>query len=665
MKIQPPALVYRADIDGLRALAVVAVILYHFDIGPLGGGFVGVDIFFVISGYLITSIIQQQVERGRFTFRWFYERRIRRLFPALMAVLGGTLAAGAWLLLPSDLALLGKSTAATLSFSSNVFFWRISDYFNSTSEINPLLHTWSLAVEEQFYIGLPLLLLAVHRFARNHLVPILLLVAAASFAGCVLVTQLRPSAAFYLSPFRAWELLAGALLAVGLVPPIQHRLWREIVSIAGLALIVAGVLWIRPGPEFPGWRVMAPVLGTAMVLQAGTHGDSSVHALLRLRPVVYVGLISYSLYLWHWPILVYARYRHDLAPLEELRWPLMAAAFAISALSYHFVELPFRRPKGVRPAAGPLFRNAIVASAMLGVVAVAVTASHGLPGRFGSAIVALDHERDPTIPFLGCDRQPLQAGDGRCRLGADGVSPSILVWGDSHALSWAPAFDSVLRRKGLAARLAVNLGCAPLAGTNNPASAECRDFNDDVMAFLRSADGYRMVVLHASWLNYSAPSRQHGGVDNPDWIGHEDDFGPALRETVRQLQDADLVVWLIGPTPGAPSAAPLRMAMARMDGEPPPPPNSRRVFRHDASNFNAAAATLQRGPTLLFTDPAPWFCGPETCAFIAGGLPLYRDGGHLNRHGTDYVEPFLESSLVEIMATPQPRRLVHRSTASR
>ncbi|ULQ46706.1 acyltransferase [Flagellatimonas centrodinii] len=212
------SLSYRPDIDGLRAIAVLGVVLYHFGLGPVHGGFVGVDVFFVISGYLITSIIQREVSLGQFTFTGFYERRVRRIFPALFAVLFVTLIAGVLLLLPSDLVRLGYSTLATLFFVSNVLFWRETGYFNTASEYNPLLHTWSLAVEEQFYIGLPILLLLVHRVAPRTLKPVLVAGVLGSLALCVLMQADHPSATFFLSPSRAWELLLGSLLAVGILP---------------------------------------------------------------------------------------------------------------------------------------------------------------------------------------------------------------------------------------------------------------------------------------------------------------------------------------------------------------------------------------------------------------------------------------------------------------
>ncbi|HET9048727.1 MAG TPA: acyltransferase, partial [Chiayiivirga sp.] len=230
-------LAYRSDIDGLRAIAVLAVVLYHYGIGPIHGGFVGVDIFFVISGYLITGIIHKEIGEGRFTFAAFYERRIRRIFPALFMVLAATLAVGCWLLLPSDLLRLGNAALATLVFGSNVLFWRQSGYFDTSAEYNPLLHTWSLAVEEQFYIGLPILLILLQRFAKGQMRPVLIAGAVLSFALCVGMQSSRPAATFFLSPFRAWELLLGGWLAVGSVPLIRSSRIRVLVSVAALALL--------------------------------------------------------------------------------------------------------------------------------------------------------------------------------------------------------------------------------------------------------------------------------------------------------------------------------------------------------------------------------------------------------------------------------------------
>lgn len=343
---------YRPDIDGLRAIAVLSVTMFHFGIGPFRGGFAGVDIFFVISGYLITGIIHKEVAAGEFTFAAFYERRVRRIFPALFAMLLAVMVAAPFILLPSDLSRLGGAVISTLLFSSNVLFWRQSGYFDPAAQLNPLLHTWSLSVEEQFYIGFPILMLLIERYARRQIVPLLVLVAAISFALCLFFQPLRPTATFYLSPFRAWELLLGALLAVRAAPPITSRVAREVVSGAALMMLVASLLLLKEGPKFPGWEAAFPVVATAALLHSGASGDSLVRRILALRPMVLVGLISYSLYLWHWPLLVYARYLNDTDELPGgAGYLMLALALLAGWASYRWVETPFRRPRsGQLPA---------------------------------------------------------------------------------------------------------------------------------------------------------------------------------------------------------------------------------------------------------------------------------------------------------------------------
>ena len=651
---------YRRDIDGLRAIAVLAVVFYHLNLSDGGswlrGGFVGVDIFFVISGFLITGIVQGEIEQGRFTILGFYERRVRRLFPALVVVLVATSLLGAWWLLPSDFALLGKSVAATLMFVSNVFFWRNSGYFNSDSALNPLLHTWSLAVEEQFYIGLPILLLLIFRFRPRFARPIVVALGALSLLACIAVTPLRPSATFYLLPFRAWELLLGAALALGAVPAITSRRLREMTALVGLALVVAGLCMIRPGIGFPGWQAAIPVLGTAMLIHAGSHGRSSVHAFLSLRPLVYVGLISYSLYLWHWPILVYARYRNDLAPLGDLRVWLAVAAFVAAAASYHFVERPFRQRKGDR-ARTVLFRNAAMVSAVIVALAATIVWSNGMPWRFPPQVVALDLDRAPVVPFLSCDGRTPSLADTQCRLGSPLQAPDLLLWGDSHALSWAPVFDEALRRRGKSAQLAVNLACPPLAGIHNPVNVECRDFNRQVLSHIREHPEYRTIVIHASWLDYSLPSRGGGLVDSSGRSGNQVVFAPALMRTVQMLRQQGRQIWIIGPTPGAPSAAPLRLAMSQLHGSPAPAPRSAMAFARNAAYFNSTIAPLRRDSGVRITDPSRWLCDAESCAYVIDGQPLYRDGGHLSSHGARYLLPFLASAMDQALQGAAPQAL--------
>lgn len=650
---------YRQDIDGLRGIAVLAVVFYHLRLGPLHGGFVGVDIFFVISGFLITGIIQREIGKGAFSYAAFYERRVRRIFPALFVVLAATIAVGVVRLLPTDMRTLGTSLPPTLFFGSNFYFWRNSGYFNLAAELNPVLQTWSLSVEEQFYIGLPILLMLVHRFNRRRLNVVLLLVALTSFGLCVLVQRSRPTATFFLAPFRAWELMLGALLAVGGVPSIGRRDAREVIAALSLLLLLGSIALIEPGVTFPGWRAALPALGTAGLLHAGTSGDSITQRLLRFRPLVWVGLISYSLYLWHWPIIVYAKFWNGLEPLGGIRWILLGLAMVFGTLSYRFVEQPFRRRV---PGQGPwkALKWGIVGTLSLAGVGLWIYGGDGWPGRFPALVVQLDRERNPQIPFRGCIDQSLSAIVKRdvCHVGAAGKPPTVLVWGDSHSLSWIPALDDVFRDADISALFIGRSTCPPLVDVLNPINAACFPHNREIVAILREQPTLRLVVMAASWLSYSMPGGQYRIENSAGIVGNVAVFPGALVKTVAMIRDQGRAVWILGPVPGAPGDAPLLMAMAARFGRPDnwPAPKEAPAFRRAASYFYQAVASLQRDPLVTVTDPTSWFCDVAQCRYQTDGLPLYRDSGHLNVRGAAAVRPALEAAFVQVRQSAWPSR---------
>ena len=348
---------YRADIDGLRAVAIVPVVLFHAGVTAFAGGFVGVDVFFVISGFLITGLIRHEIDKGTFSLAGFYERRVRRLFPALFAMLLAVTLCAAWLLLPADLVDYAKSVLATSLFASNFLFWQEAGYFGRAAEDIPLLHTWSLAVEEQFYILFPLFLAYIAARARKRYVAATALVTAVSFIASVAAVKLAPDAAFYLAPFRAWELGVGALLALGALPTLHRHQVRSIVAVLGLTALLCSMTLFSKATPFPGAAALLPCLGTAAIIWAGTGGHNVVGDALSARPFVLIGLISYSLYLWHWPLLSLGRYYavRDLNALET--GALLTLATLASIASWRYVERPFRGKSGLFDRRG-LFNGA-------------------------------------------------------------------------------------------------------------------------------------------------------------------------------------------------------------------------------------------------------------------------------------------------------------------
>lgn len=334
---------YRPDIDGLRAVAVLSVILYHAGVPYVTGGFVGVDVFFVISGYLITSLLLKEMETGQFTFADFWIRRARRILPALSVMVIATLIVGYFLLLPQDYKALGKEAAAQAIFMSNFLFSKEAGYFDVSSFLKPLLHTWSLAVEEQFYLLYPLVLFFVHTQRPAWLKPFLIFSAFVSFALCLFAMEYNKDAAFYWLPFRGWELLCGAIVASGLPLKGPRKVWAELFAVIAVAAIIVPVFFYNEDTLFPGWSALPPCLGAALLIWTNGHKPTIVGKFLSWRPVVFVGLVSYSWYLWHWPVIVFTKYNPFITMTAAVIALCVAGSFVLAVLSWQYIERPFRK----------------------------------------------------------------------------------------------------------------------------------------------------------------------------------------------------------------------------------------------------------------------------------------------------------------------------------
>ena len=641
---------YRADIDGLRAVAVLAVVLNHLSSSLVPGGFVGVDVFFVISGYLITRIIGSEIDQGRFTFARFYERRARRIFPALFAVLAATLAAGYWLLLPSDYLHALRAALATMGFASNVLLWyQQSSYFDATEVmLDPFLHTWSLSVEEQFYLLFPIFLLICHRYRPKRIVWILLSCALVSLAGAAMVVEGNRNAVYFLSPFRAWELLAGSLLAYGALPAVRSRLMREALCAGGLAAILLACWLYRDATVFPGLAALAPVLGAAAVIHAGSSGSTFAGRMLQWRPVVYVGLISYSLYLWHWPLIVLTRYATGMEPPTPLQALVMlAGSLLLASASYHFIEQPMRRSSGWLP------RRALPSGAalalMIGLFCGVGAAMGGFPGRFSPAVLALDKARSPVIPYSECGDLAPQAA---CLLGAGTGEPQMLLWGDSHLVSYAPALQEVLRLRGARALLLPYLGCAPIFDVNSAINASCRNAQAEVRAYLVAHPQIKTVLMTAFWSSYF---RVDGPLQLVSSAGKFLDGQAAaqagLRATLQWLEQNRRAVILIGPLPTYDKNIPAVLAVEAAGGH--------KVVRSSASAeklanapFMAVVDEFEPGERFRFVDPVPWLCAPQ-CELIRNGVSLYRDAHHLSVAGAMALTGKLDQFFERAAGTPE------------
>lgn len=654
---------YRPEIDGLRAVAVLSVVLYHFGIPGLAGGFVGVDVFFVLSGYLIGGLLWAELcDTGRIALIPFYLRRIRRLAPAFFVMALVTTMFAAVVLLPFELREFGKELIASTVWLSNVLYYEGTGYFDIGSENKVLLHSWSLSVEEQFYVVLPFTLLVL-RFSKTALIAVLVLLWTASLVASVMLTPVSQAATFYLFPFRAWELLSGVLLAMAM----RNRTWNlsPALSWAGIALILLSVVLIRPEYGFPGWQVIAPVAGTLMILANG-QGDNPVNRALAMPGMVFVGLISYSLYLWHWPILILSRYwRGGYASwTETLAW--MGLAFVLAVLSWALVEWPVRRSRlvGVRPL---VIGSVMAGAATLSAGAVAYL-SNGLPQRFGPDLRVHITASGGFIQDWGrCSKAAdgLFAGVETCAIGPDGP-PEVIFWGDSHLRALMDGIALAASEAGRPGLIIWHAGCPPLfdvikaESAATPAQdAACTAANAQIHMALPMLSTVTDLVLVGRWTYYATGAGIGRDVQNvitlSDAGAGADQaaiFAAGLDRTVAEIARTIPRVHFLRQVPEFPDYdsrdLALGLAHGHLDQE-----QARHLMRVETeilaarvAEAEAAVAPLVASGRLEMIDPWPLLCG-EICSVKKDGMSLYFDNNHMNNDGARVIRHLFLTALTE------------------
>lgn len=649
---------YRPDIDGLRAIAVVVVVLFHAHIAPFTGGFVGVDVFFVISGYLIVGMIVADLDAGAFSLARFYERRVRRLFPALFVVMAACAIAGYLLFLPEEFRVFGQSLVATSVYVSNYLFWSEAGYFDSPPELKPLLHTWSLAVEEQFYLVVPALLMLVSKYWKASLTRILIAIAVISFAIATASLVKHPDTAFYLPHTRVWEFLIGALLVVARIPIAQTQRTRELLGYAGLALIFASAIGFSGTTLFPGPAAALPCIGAAMLIHSGHCGPSSVRSLLSARPVVYVGLISYSLYLWHWPILVFA-HGWLVRPLTLFEATgLIVASFVFAHLSWRFVESPFRASRQ-RFTRSQVFAFGAGATVLMLAVGTIINVRDGLPSRVPTEVAAAAAGAlDADVAFRRrCSNfGPEEVSkDILCRIGAADMDPTFVLWGDSHAYAMASVVSDVARDSGWSGLFAGSGGCAPLLGVSRTArrAFPCEAFNDRVVDLIRRDQTLTTVILVSRW-TLTADGRRYLNESGADTFVRDSQsqeaglaenaavFRRGMERTLAALRDAGKRIVVVGPVPEIGFDVPTTLARnlwfkRGFEIEP-----GREAFFTRQRLVLDTLQDLQRQSMFVLLQPHQVLCDTARCKTGSNDRPLYVDDNHLSITGAAMLRPLFE-----------------------
>ncbi len=623
---------YRADIDGLRGIAILSVVAFHAFPKQVRGGFVGVDVFFVISGYLISSIIVRSLSQDRFTLTGFYARRIRRLFPALIVVLAACLAVGWVSLLANEYKQLGKHIAGGAGFSSNLVLWNESGYFDRAAEVKPLLHLWSLGVEEQFYIVWPLLLFLAWK-RRISLLALTLSVLAVSFWLSIRTSHTDLVAAFYSPIPRFWEILLGGALACGSIhyssPRETQRLdARNVKAFAGALLIVAAVFGVSQTRAFPGWWALLPTIGAFLIISAGP--DAWINRrILSHRFVVLLGLISYPLYLWHWPLLSFANIFAVTVPSDGVRVAIALSSVLLAWLTHTLVERPVRNRWSGKVAGLLIFLMLAIGS-----LGAYTFTRDGFGSRFPESIRPYaNYQFNPGEGArpLRCwldSKQPFTAYAAECvdaRPGKAAAGPLIFVWGDSYA---ARLYVGIRRVYGDRYRLAqFTRDSCPAVGALFP--GPCAEGNAFVLRTIREIKP-DIVVLFGSWDSYS-----------PEWTA-DTPFTKALSQTVASLKDLGVpTIIVVGPAPKWRKSLPelLYKAAARDPRHRVP---IRMSFGLDPAFVQADSLlrTVFAGQSVTYVSLSDVLCNADGCLTHVGEGPdtiITGDYGHLTTPGAVYV----------------------------
>lgn len=661
---------YRSDIDGLRALAVLPVVIYHANPSLLPGGFLGVDIFFAISGYLISLILFRQQADGSFSFADFYGRRIRRLFPALILVLAAALGFGFFALFANEYDRLGRHAVWAIAFLLNFRLIGEAGYFDLVSHSKPLLHLWSLSVEEQFYVFWPLLLLLFGRLRLN-LARVIAFCLLSSLAYAVWLGDINPDTPYYHPLARFWELLAGAAVAymhhkhgVNWLPSALGRpLARSALSVAGLLLVVSALLAFGKTMQHPGLATLWPLVGTVVLIASGP--GALANRFLAFPPLVWVGLISYPLYLWHWPILSYARIAESGSPAQRILWCGAVLAIVLAWLTYRWVELPLRRTNSKSRVTICLI---VTMSVLLG-LSIAIAASGGLPARSSlqylkvneSQMIRPSNQDDSCLNLFNGGMAPVY-----CRQHNTGARMIGLI-GDSHAHAVFSGVSELAEKQGYGTLLLANSGCPPLVGAvtgrNQFERQQCAHSIEKILSTVSNDKRITSVIIASRGPQYltgvgfgpveaghnfppiaTDPSLARPGTSDPARI-----FTDGLAATATQLHQQGMRVSYLLQVPelGVPAkdclGRPLTLLAQPNQCTVDYKVYQRRMLPYRTQMFSLAA----KAPFLKIIDTERAFCSTVACSGFIDNQLLYADDNHLSEAGSRKIASVILKTALE------------------
>jgi len=630
-----PHLVYRPDIDGLRAVAVLAVVGFHAFPNWVEGGFIGVDIFFVISGFLISTIIFKGLAQGNFSFADFYARRIKRIFPALALVFTVCLIFGWFTLLTDEYKQLGHHILSGAVFGSNFRLLKEGGYFDTAAELKPLLHLWSLGIEEQFYIIWPPLLLLFWKRLPNILIAILC-VALTSFAFNIYLVNSRPVADFYLPFTRFWELLVGGILAyvslnnkaqvsvpcsrIGFLHP-NEILHPNAKAFVGALLIAIAIASLNTNNGFPGWWALLPTIGAALLISAGADAWFN-RKVLAHRVLIFIGLISYPLYLWHWPLLSFFRITSDNPPTTSELLAIISISFLAAWVTYKVVETPFRRSKSIWAVS-----TLIAVMVLSGIFGEVIRKTNGYPARFPSHIqkILYSSSSNESSRIGVCLLNPDQEADSfshECIIGASSQSKKILLWGDSHAAQLYAGLHYYEQEGQFDVMQLTASACPPVINEN----ARCNGVNKKVLQLITNTNPIT-VVMAGHWLLYD----QSQGWDRLDAL--------KIVATVNELKKLGVKeIILVGPVPTwNPTLPKILVSLSKSSNWQEPPERLTSGFSENTKIIDDKLEAIAKEAGISYISPYQTFCNLNGCLATLQGDPTAFDYGHLTVTGSIFL----------------------------